>query len=73
MQARKSRQPAQEKAEVVAGGGEHGVDAVAVGSLEIVAAHAVLGLEMADDRLYRGPSFHLTPDDGGDPAAPALW
>ena len=44
-------QPAEQQAEVVAGSGEDGVDAVALGPLEIVAAHAVLGLEMADDRL----------------------
>jgi hypothetical protein len=43
-------QPAQEQTEVVAGSGEHGVDAIAFGALEIIAAHAVLGLEMADDR-----------------------
>ena len=35
--AQKLRQPAQEQAEVVAGGGEHGVDAVAVAALKIVA------------------------------------
>ena len=32
----------------VAGGGEHGVDAVAVAALEMVAAHSVVVLEMAD-------------------------
>src|SRR6478672_9900395 len=34
----------------VAGGGEHGVDAVAVAALEMVAAHSVVVLEMADHR-----------------------
>jgi hypothetical protein len=59
--AQKPRQPAHEEAEVVSGGGEDGVDAVAVASLEIVAAEAVLGLEMADDRLYC-QSASLPPD-----------
>jgi len=53
----KPPEPAQEKAEVVAGGGEHGVDGVAVAALEIVAIHAVLGLNVTDHRL-----------DGGSPA-----
>ena len=43
-------QPAQEEAEVVTGGGEDGIDAVALTALEMVAVHAVFGLEMADDR-----------------------
>ena len=60
--------PAEQQAEVVAGGGEDGVDAIALGSLEIVAAHAVLGLEMADHRLDRGTALHLAADGGGDPA-----
>src|SRR3546814_16792138 len=43
-------QPADEEAEVVAGGGEDGVGVVAVAALEIVALHAVIGLDVADDR-----------------------
>src|SRR5437763_3078104 len=66
--AQKPSQPAQEEAEVVAGGGEHGIDAVAVASLEIIAAHSVLGLDMADDRLDRSAAFHLAADRFGDPA-----
>jgi hypothetical protein len=50
-------QPAQEQSEVVAGGGEDGVDAIALWSLEIVTAHAELGLEMADDRLDGGSAI----------------
>ena len=61
-------QPAQEQGEVVAGSGEHGVDAIALGALEIIAAHAVLGLEMADDRLDGGSAAHLAPDGSSDPA-----
>ena len=37
--------------EVVTGGGEDGVGAVVVSALEMVAVQAVLGLEVADDRL----------------------
>jgi hypothetical protein len=62
------RQPAQEETEVVAGGGEHGIDTVTFGSFEIVAIHAVLGLEMADDRLDGGSALHLAPDGGGGAA-----
>src|SRR5215467_13819229 len=66
--AQKPRQPAQEKSEVVAGGGEHGIDAVAVTALEMIAAHTVLGLHVADDRLDRGTTFHLAADRSGDAA-----
>jgi len=63
------RHPAQEKAEVVAGGGEDGVvDAVTVRSFEIIAAHSVLDLEMADDRLDGSSAPHLVKDGGGDAA-----
>src|SRR5258707_15208358 len=65
---RSSAEPAQEEAEVVAGGGEDGVDAVAVATLEMAAAHAVLGLEMTDDRLDRGSALHLAADGFGDAA-----
>src|SRR5215472_1646905 len=61
-------QPAEQQAEVVAGGGKDGVDAVALGSLEQVAAHAVLGLEMADNRLDGSAAPHLAADPGADPA-----
>ena len=51
--------------EVESGGGEDGIDPIAVLSLEIIAAHAVLGLEMADNGLDRRPSLHLALDGGG--------
>jgi hypothetical protein len=57
-------QPAQQQTEVVAGGGEDGVGAVAVAALQIVAIQTVLGLEMADDprqRLCGGGSCALQP------------
>jgi hypothetical protein len=42
--------------------------AVAVTALEIVAVHAVVGLDVADGRLGRGASFHRTFDRcGGSP------
>jgi hypothetical protein len=56
------------KAEVVAGGGEDGVDAITPWSLEIVTAYAVLGHEMADDGLDGGAALHLAAVGGGDPA-----
>lgn len=59
-------QPAQE-AEVVAGGGEEDVGAVAVTALEEIAAHAVPGLHVAEHRLDRGAALHLPADRLGDP------
>ncbi len=53
------REPAAEQAEVVAGGGEHGVDAVAVAALEMVTAHPVVVLEMADHRLDGGAATRI--------------
>src|SRR5207244_3629866 len=50
------------------GGGEHGIAAVAVAPLEIIAAHAVLGFGVADDRLDGGAPLHLAADRFGDPA-----
>jgi hypothetical protein len=41
----------------VAGGGEHGIAAVAVASLEIIAAHAMFGIGVADDRLDAARRF----------------
>ena len=49
----KPLEPAQEQTEVVAGSGEHGVDAVAVAPFEVIAAHPVLGLDVTNDRLDR--------------------
>jgi hypothetical protein len=52
--------------EVVADGGEHGVDGVAGAVSEMIAAHAVLGLEMSDHRLDGGTSPELAFDLGRD-------
>src|SRR6202040_1346629 len=59
-------QPAQEEAEVVAGCGEHGIDAIAVAPFEIIAAHTVLGLGMADDWFDGGSPPHLAANGFGD-------
>ena len=53
-QTQQKPEPADEAAEVVAGGGEDGVGCVAATEPEIIAAHAVLGFEMADDGLDGG-------------------
>ena len=55
-------QPPDQKAEVVADGGEHGGDGVAGAVSKMIAAHAVLGLEMADHWLDGGPSPELAFD-----------
>ena len=70
--ARKIFEPAAEQAEVVAGGGEHGIDAVAIAALEIVSAHPMVVLEMADDGLDGGPAAHFAADGFGDLADLAL-
>ena len=60
--AQKPLEPAQEESKVVAGGGEHGIDAVAVTTFQIIAAHTVLGFGVTDDRLDRGAALHLAAD-----------
>jgi len=55
-------EPADQAAEVVADGGEDGVIGVAAPEPEIVAAHAVLGLEVADDGLDGRSPSHLALD-----------
>ena len=66
--AQKPLEPAQEQAEVVAGSGEHGIDAVAVAAFEVIATHPVLGLDVPNDRLDRSAVTHLAADRGGDTA-----
>src|SRR5260370_42555246 len=61
-------EPAQEQVEVEAGGGEHGVGAIAVAALEVVAAHAVVVLDVADHGLDGGAAAHLAADGFGDAA-----
>ena len=57
-----------EQAEVVTGCSEHGVGAVAVAALEMVATHSVVVLEMADHRFDGGATPHLAADGFGDTA-----
>lgn len=47
--AQQQAEPTDEAAEVVAGGCKDGVGSVSLAEPEIVATHAVLGFEMADD------------------------
>lgn len=49
--AQQQAEPADEAAEVVAGRCEEGVDGVALAVPRIIAIHAMLGFEMADDRF----------------------
>src|SRR5215831_21091345 len=58
----KPLEPAQEQAEVVAGNGEHGVDAVAVAAFEVIATYPALGLDVPNDRLDRGAAAYLAAD-----------
>src|SRR6476620_6822292 len=44
------------------GRGQDGVDAVADAAFEVVAVHAVLGLDVADDGLDGRTTLHLAPD-----------
>ena len=41
-------QPFKQEMEVITGGGQHGVNGIAGTVCKIIAAHAVLGLEMTD-------------------------
>src|SRR5262245_13615943 len=77
--AQKLLEPAQEQAEVVASGGEHGVVAVTVAALEVVAAHPVILLDVPDDELDGCTTAHLAadglgyaPDLAGDPDLEAV-
>ena len=66
----KGFEPPDEEAEVVAGGGEDGVGAVAAASPEMVAAHAVAVLDVADHRLDRGAALHLPAAARNRPGTP---
>src|SRR3546814_17052945 len=62
----KKREPAEEQAEVVADGGEDGIDGIAGGMGEVIAIHPVVGFEMTDDGLDGGSSVELALDGLGD-------
>jgi len=59
MTARQSRPRASAGAEVVTGSGDHGVDAGAVATFEVTAAHPVFGLDVPNDQLDNGATAHL--------------
>src|SRR6202020_3040994 len=59
-------QPFEQAREVVASGGEDGVGGVALGSGEVVSAHAMLGFGVSDDRFDRGAAAQLAFDGLGD-------
>jgi hypothetical protein len=65
---RQEPEPSNEAAEVVAGGYENGVGNVAVMELKIVAAHAVFGLEIADDGFDGGSATLRALDLGCHPS-----
>jgi hypothetical protein len=52
----------------VAGGGEHGIDALAVVALEIIAPHSIVVLEVTDHGLDGGAAAHLATDGFGNTA-----
>src|SRR5579872_22419 len=61
-------QPPEQEAEVVSDGGEHGVDGIAAGMGEIIAAHAVILFEVPDDGLDGRAPSHVTFDLRGHAA-----
>ncbi len=63
---RQESQPFEQAREVVASGGEDGVGGVALGSGEVVSAHAMLGFGVSDDRFDRGAAAQLAFDGLGD-------
>jgi hypothetical protein len=60
-------EPADHAAKVVVGRGEDGVGGVAATEPEVVAIHAVLGFEMADNGFDGGPAAQFALDVGRHP------
>ena len=58
----------QRRSIVVSGGGENGVNAVAISALQIVATHPMIVLEMADHGLDGSSASHLAANDFCDAA-----
>jgi hypothetical protein len=71
-EAQDQPEPGDEAAEVVAGGGKHGVDGITRTVSQEVPAHAVVLLGMADHGFDGGAALELAPDGGGDTALLAL-
>jgi len=55
-------EPANEASEVIADGGKDGIGGIALAVPEVIPAHAMLGLEVADDRLDSGTPSQLALD-----------
>ena len=66
--AQKESQPAEQQAQVVTGGGQEGVHAIAREAGEVVAVHSMVALHMADHRFDRRAASHLPADGTADPA-----
>lgn len=64
--AQQKPQPSEQEAEVVSRGSEHGIGAIAVAALEIVAIPPMVTFDVADGGLDRGSSLHLAAYRGGD-------
>jgi hypothetical protein len=58
-QTQKRRQAGEEEAEVISGGGQNGVDGIALGMGEMIAVHAMLILDMADKRFDGGAALRV--------------
>lgn len=52
-------EPVEQEREVLTGGGQNGIDGVALLPGEVVEVHMVFGLDMADDGISRGAATHL--------------
>lgn len=63
---RRKRGLSQLRAEVVTHRGEDGIDRIAFAVGEIIAIHAVLVLDVTDDRLDGGPPLHFALDGSRD-------
>lgn len=61
-------QPPEQEGEVIAGCGQDGVDRIALGVSEVIAAHSVFVLDVADHRLDGRSPPHLALDGWGDAA-----
>ncbi len=59
-------EPEEQESEILPGGGQDGVDGVALAVCEVVSAHSMLGFEVSDDRLDGGAASELSFDLIGD-------
>ena len=66
--AQKLPQPAKQSGEVVADGGQHGVCCIAMAADQIVAVHAVVAFQVADDGLYSRTSLEFALNGSGHAA-----